>query len=335
MALALLQSTGDAVADGALLDVIGAFEEAFPRQIRGYYVLGSLSDSSAVRTSDLDLTIMARSSLRDKERKVAAHLARQCVAASAMELDIEVADEETTLHGARPNFKFGSILVYGEDIREQAPLIALHNWTRDRMHSSYWRIAHLFNRPEIIELPLDYPNPEDEFYGYTTRMIRLSDGRELPGTRDLIRLTGWAATALLALERGIYVARKSDCHVLYRQHIDDAWSTLLEDTYALCRMRWNYLIPIESTERLTLRDLCMRTLSFEQHFLQVYTTYLLTELSGDTAAARFAVWVMERTPYRHPAVAAALEAVAYHEDDDIRGGARNALGKLFAEQGVR
>lgn len=330
MTLALLQSTGNAAADSTLLNVIATFEEALPRRMRGYYLLGSYANASAVQTSDVDMTIIASPLLSEEEREHIAHLIQQCVARSTIELDIEVEDEATVLRGARPNLKFGSILVYGADIREQAPLISLEQWTRDRMHSSYWRIARLFARPEIIDLPLGYPNPADAFYGYTARTIRLPDGREVASTRDLIRLTGWAATAMLAHERGVYVTRKSDCHVLYRRHIRDTWATLLDEIYMLCRMRWNYLIPDEPAEREMLRDVCMRTLDFERHFLEIYTAYLLSQLSGDTAAARFATRVMEQTPYRHPAVIATLETLTRHDDEAIRSSACNALTKLRA-----
>lgn len=137
--------------------------------------------------------------------------------------------------GIDPTFKFGARLAHGEDLRDRLPVVPIEAWTRDRTHTSYWRIASLFRRPRVVSRPLGYPDPDGAFYGYDRRTLRLPDGSEAHGTRDLIRLTGWAATGLVALQAGRYVSRESDCHVLHRACIVDEWSTPLEgDRMAMC-----------------------------------------------------------------------------------------------------
>jgi predicted nucleotidyltransferase len=56
--VALLHSTGDALADHVVLDVVNLFESALPQRVIGYFVEGSYADQTAVATSDLDLTIV-------------------------------------------------------------------------------------------------------------------------------------------------------------------------------------------------------------------------------------------------------------------------------------
>ncbi len=210
---------------------------------------------------------------------------------------IEVNDEATLLRdGAHPSFVLGARLAYsadGDDIRPRVPLPPLTTWTRDRMCTSYWRLIKLFGRPEVVRYPLSYPDADDEFYGYLRRPLRLPDGREVACTRDLIRATGWAATALLAWRAGVYVGSKRDCHILYRQHIGGEWADLLTDIYELCARRWRYLIPDAPEERQQLRAICAVTLGFENDFLLACREYMLAELrSGEperTSAARHAL----------------------------------------------
>jgi hypothetical protein len=291
--------------------VIAAFVARFPGRIHSCYTLGSYADASAISASDLDLTIVFACALTVDERTAADALVAECVRRSAVELDIELRDERELAQGVSPNFKLGSALVSGADIRERVPLMSLAAWTRDRMHSSWWRIARLFARPEVITLSLEYPEPADVFRGYLRRTLRGPDGAEVPCTRDLIRLISWAATGLLALECGVYVARKRDAHLLYREHIGGEWAGLVEETYTLCRQRWGYLIPEEPAERARLQLLCDQTLGFERAFVAVYHPYLLAELASDDAeAVRCAVEVMGRAPLRDDAVSAALGRVA-------------------------
>jgi len=315
--------------DAALRDVVAAYERAFPGRVRGYYALGSFADASAIAASDLDITVVFKGSLSADEGASAQRLGADCARQSPIELDIEIEDEQTLAQGASPNFKLGSALIAGEDIREQVPLVSLTEWTRDRMHSSWWRVARLFARPAIITLPLDYPEPADPFRGYTRRTVRLASGAEAPSTRDLIRLTGWAATALLALQCGSYVTRKSEVHRLYREQFGGADALLIEEMYTLCRQRWGYLIPDDPVERAHLRDICDRTLAFERSFVSTYQRYLLTELRGsDMEGARFAAEVMNRAPLRDDAALAALESLARRSDTIVEPLARSALARL-------
>ncbi|HET9109217.1 MAG TPA: hypothetical protein VFN78_00185 [Ktedonobacterales bacterium] len=315
LALGAVRSFGAAPVDAALRDVVGAYERAFPGRVRGYYALGSFADASAIATSDLDITIVFKGSLSAGERASAQRLGADCARRSSIELDVEIKDELTLARGASPNFKLGSALIAGEDIRGRIPLVSLTEWTRDRMHSSWWRVARLFARPPIIALPLDYPEPADQFRGYTRRTVRLASGAEAPSTRDLIRLTGWAATALLALQCGSYVTRKSEVHRLYRERIGGDWAQLIEEIYTLCRARWGYLVPGDPDERARLRDLCDRTLAFERSFVSTYRAYLLNELQGsDVEGVRFAAEVMNRAPLRDDAVLATLESLAQRGD---------------------
>lgn len=117
-------------------------------------------------------------------------------------------------------------------------------------------------------------------------------------TRDLIRLVGWSATALIAYLAGQYVPGKREVGRLYRECINDEWTGLIDELYYKCRMEWNYLIPTGPKERQELRNLCQQTLGFENHFVKIYLKFLQEELMGnDVKGSEWAKQILTEIPY--------------------------------------
>jgi hypothetical protein len=299
--------TGDPLADRALQCIVARCEAALPGRIRACYLEGSYADGTPVATSDLDLVLVFKDAFHgDDERALVERVRANCASLAPVELDVEVVDEAGLGGFAPPTLKLGSRLLYGDDIRDCLRLPPLEEWTRDRMYTSCWRIMKLFGRPEPVTLPIGYPDPDAEFFGYDCRLVRLPGGAQARSTRDLIRSTGWAATALIALRAGQYVSRKRDCHLMYRQYIGDEWSQLLADIYHSCRDVWRYLIPEDTAARAKLRAICQRTLGFENHFLAIYRGYLLAELqASDPADVRQALAALARISFQDGEILAA------------------------------
>jgi hypothetical protein len=305
----LLQGTlGHSQIDSVVQEVIQVYEDAFPGKIAAYYIEGSYADQTSLSTSDLDLVIIFRDRFADADARSMAERTWTNTQVGTPEVDISIIDEDSLREGVRPNVKLGGRLIYGQDICRLYPLLPIDAWARERMHMAYWLLVNVYQRPTPVHLPLTFPSPSDEFYGYTNRTLRLPDGQEVPCTRNLVRTTGWAATALLALQAGQYAGRKRDCARLYRAHIGDEWSSLLEEIAISCRDEWHYLIPTASHARKLLRLLCERTLRFEQHFLSIYKSYLLEQLhSTEPEHARFAMWLQEHLPLADAEVTAMLQ----------------------------
>lgn len=294
-----LKSTNSVTVDQTLQGLIGLFEQAFPDRIRGYYLEGSYANRTALTTSDIDLVILFKGSFIDKaEREKAGQMARDYDAVTEIELDIDFLDEKEISKGVPPSLKIGSRVLFGEPIAESLPLVSVAQWGRERMHAAYWLMVNVFNRPDNVTYPLGYPKPESEFYGYTERKIRLATGREICSTRDLIRVMGWAATALIAQLGSQVVTSKQECHILYRKYINDEWAWFVEALYTQCREEWQYRIPEQASERYKLRHLCQQAVGFENHFLRLYKHFLLSELQNlDMSVKRRALQIQEELPH--------------------------------------
>jgi predicted nucleotidyltransferase len=326
--LLLLNATGDERVDYLLKTIIATLEETFPRRIRCYYIEGSYANESQVATSDLDLVIIFKDSfLHEQERARAEELIRCYALLSGMAIDVQLVEEEHLRQvGVWPGLKMASVIVYGEDIREQLSLVTLPVWTRVCMHTTYERIGRLFHLPCVGAGPLVHPDPDGEFYGYDQHKIRLVDGSQVNCMRDLVHLAGWSATAMLALKAGLYVACRSDCQRLYTDNIADQWTAFLYDTYTLCRGRWYCLIPDDPGERRLLRLICSRMPGFANHFLQLYKDFLLRELQADEKQGKLqAFCVLSKLPYKDAEIASAVCVLEHDLDDATRAGAAETM----------
>ena len=272
--ISLLNSTGNQRVDNILRGVIGIFETIFPDRIRGYYLVGSYADGTAVSTSDIDMKILFKNRFRDNtERKSSQQICEYCFGLiSPIAGDVTAKDEETAFSSStlQLRIKAGSLLIYGEDIRDQISLPPLDQNIRDVMFRAYVFCFTDRLRPNLKARvwPLDYPNPSDEFHGYTYK----------DGTTVFASVVGEVATAIVASKAKKYVFTKNDCLRLYKKYISDEWTVLLEAAFKKIRKQWEYQIPENKDERQQLREICRQALAFENHFLIIYKDFLLTEL---------------------------------------------------------
>ena len=310
----LQHSLGSAQADAAACEVIRIYEEALPGQIAGYYVEGSYADQTQLPTSDLDMVLIFHQPLPDEQARARAeNLYKVLDRASTLDIDITLTDAQELQAGVHPNLKPGGLCLYGEDICQRYPILPIEDWASERTHAAYWLLVNVYRRPIPVPSALAFPDPAAEFYGYANRGVQLAGGEWVPCTRNLVRTTGWVATALVALQAGQYVTKKRECVQLYRASIGDAWTSLLEDISTYCRHEWQYLIPKESAARLHLRAICERTLPFEQHFLTRYKEYVLAQLHArKPEEIRRALWMQQQCPLADEEVQFALQAAQHY-----------------------
>ena len=327
--IVLTHSTEYELADSVLQDIVARFEHVFPTRIIGYFVEGSYADQTAIATSDLDLVIVFRKHFALGEEEAAARIVTALEADSPIELDISLISEANLRQQGGTNFKLGSQLVFGEDIRASIPLMSVTAWARNRMHAAYWLMVNVFGRPHPVRAPLDFPKKDEPFYGYANRPMRLVDGRAVLTTRNLVRVTGWIATARIAHEAQEYVVRKRECYSTYQRAIGDEWTPLLARIDQYCRTEWHYRIPGSDKEQQELRDILTQTVAYENHFLQVYRHFLLSELASphrDTQLA--ALNFLDQTVYADADVIQAVRGLVAAQDAEVRSIAEEVVAKV-------
>ena len=112
----LLASTGSWQVDDILRGVVGIFELSLPGSMRGYYLPGSYSDSSAVWVGDIDLLPLFKGALVPAEHETVAALAAHCDCISPVQLDLWSVSEAEPGMDAVP-LKLGGLPISDEDVR--------------------------------------------------------------------------------------------------------------------------------------------------------------------------------------------------------------------------
>jgi hypothetical protein len=122
--VSLINPTNNEKVDKILQGIIGIFERAFPNRVRGYYLTGSYSNGTAVSTSDVDFCPLFKNGFIDsQEQEKVWQLGWLCSDfISPIEMQVAPLDERNPEETYSPTFKIGSLLVYGEDIRDKLSL---------------------------------------------------------------------------------------------------------------------------------------------------------------------------------------------------------------------
>lgn len=336
----LTASSSDERIDKILRGVVGIMETVFPARIRGYYLVGSYSDGSTAPNSDVDLCILFKDDFCDRDEFFQAwRICNYCAEISPWLLEVRVLSEERLGWAEGVGFalelQHNSLPIYGVDTRSSILNPTMEQYVRWAMHTPYGGIAYArgieFTRPSpvVLTFPLDYPDPNGTFYGYDQDKLPTADGSKQDSTKLLVGIVGRIATALVALSTSQYVRNKSASVAMYRTHINDQWTSLVQQVYQKCRNEWGYLVPTEPNNRQHLKELCQLALKFENYFLLVYKEFLLKELQdSDRTNQLLAIRRFGQILYPDPSLVAKLKVLAQSDDADVQSAAEATLQKL-------
>ncbi|MBE7382796.1 MAG: nucleotidyltransferase domain-containing protein [Leptolyngbya sp. SIO1E4] len=266
--------------DQILRSLVSIIASYFPGRVRGQYLVGSYATGTTIATSDLDIVVVLKERLQPSEVEQIPQVRAACQQQSAISIDLKFIEETHLLETGGVKFQTHSRCLWGEDIRASVPLKPIDAHIRDSMHGQYSLFARVRGNPEHLVFPLDYPDPEGEFYGYDWRPVQLSDGTRRPSIKDLTLNVLLPAEALTLLKAGQYVGdgSKADICRQYQVWVNDQWAAFIQVIYEYCHQRWHYLVPESAIERQQLRLLCQQALGFENHFLTQYKDYILNQL---------------------------------------------------------
>ena len=250
----------------------------FPGRILGYYAVGSYIDGTAVSTSDIDMGVVFYGDHLAGEVERFQQLIGYCRSLCPIKLDIVTRSEHqlTIEHDYGAGFKFASTILYGVEIRDRMPPPPIEQYTFNVASGAFGVMQFIRQTDQPLTFPLDYPNPDDEFYGYLFP-VQTPSGDKLPGTQQILNNVLVGASATLAINGGHYMGQKSKIVPAYAEHIGDSWAAYFTAFYDLCRTHWEYLLPEDQADRHRLKAILRQTLDYENHYLKnVYRDYLLT-----------------------------------------------------------
>jgi len=290
----LLAQTEDPQVDQALRGLVGIFETIFPGRIRGYYIIGSYADGTAISTvSDVDGLIVFKNNFLDGvEAGKAWQVLSHCALLTPLDFDLAAVPESNILRYGHVVLKYNSTPIYGQDIREEIPLPDIDIFGQSLLFDAYRFLSRVRGNPPFLTYPLEYPDPHAEYFGYT-QSVQNNDRTEQANTKGLINCVGKAALGMVTAQGRVHVKNKTDCIVQYKKLIGDEWGTLLEDIFIKCRNTWHYHVPDNKIQQQELRNHCRRTLDFENHFLSFYKDFLIKTLQDNEQES--SVWVDSET----------------------------------------
>ena len=257
MPVALANSLGDPELDAIVQSSIEIIEQAFPGKVRSYYITGSRVAGLHRPDSDLDLSIVFNATATGDDRAQADRLSG---ALNRLNRFAGFGNRhQTWLTPVNVvALKMNSMFLFGEDIREDL------DWP-DRDRYAYWVLeegAQSFRRrarqSEYLSFPAAFPDPDDVFKGYFNNR----------GTREWVHAIFWAMTGLIGYRTREFVPHRHAGRDLYRNLIGDKWSNFFDE---VDKASTGYSDPPEpGAAHDLLKDLCERTLDFENYFLGVY-----------------------------------------------------------------
>lgn len=324
--LDLYHSTGHQHVDDMLRGVIGIVETLLPGRVRAYYLHGSFADGTGIETSDIDLFLVARGKFSAAEREGIQRVMRFCALFSPLMAEMIALDEALLLQEGHFRVHSASCLLWGDDLRADMPEQTLAQYLRLYAHFPFVYITQMLRSCETLVAPLTYPQPGGEFYGYDQQL--LPPGNEpRHNIKKLVTGVCWAATTLIAWQAEKTVTGKCASVQMYREYVHDEWTTFIEDIYTWGNQRWHYLVPQAAEERKYLRELCRQTLTFEQHYLHHYQTYLLAELRMDVDRQLTALRQLSKFPLNEEGIAT-LAAYDCHGNPELQ----KAVAEIMQER---
>lgn len=270
----LRSSTHVPLTDRILQAVIRTYESTFPKRVRGYYLIGSYVEHTAVPLSDIDCIVIFADDWKVLEATAAEQLGQQCASSSRVRLDITAYPQNKLdqLHPViRVVVKQGSSLVYGTDIRPTIILPPMSTYAPAVITDAQQFIARLRGMMHLTPTRVDYPDATDLFFGYTRKSIPAwypptADA----GTKELVATVSRIASAMVVRGAQTYIPGKQAAVALFQKHIGGAWAPFVQQVYQQCKLEWQYGIPVSERDRYQLRTFCEKMLVFENMFLQTY-----------------------------------------------------------------
>jgi len=282
--ISLLFSTRVSRIDEIICGSIGLLETLFPNRIRAYYLVGSYIDGGYTAGSDIDLVPIFKGALQAGEELTYRQAVEYMDQLSPVHLGFGLRAEEQSFQEGGVGIKIGSVLLYGQDVRDKIPLTPLEQYCQSCISTSLELIRDQRGNPDQLVFPLGYPDAQAEYYGYlkdeeTQGVLRKSSA-------SIFTHLMFLASTMATLKTGQYNASKSFSWKFYQDHVGGPWGAYLEGWYIRGKKQWAYAIPLTAEERHELKQMCQKVLAFENDFMMIARDFILKRLENTDEKAR-------------------------------------------------
>ena len=200
-------------------------------------------------------------------------------------------------------FATNRLLLYGEDVTVRIPPLHHDDIVRKAVSSAIFVLRELYDPASPLHVPLAYPDPQGEFYGFERDGMPAPWGWSGPGTKKLIN-----AVSMVAMQTEHVALSRAESLPLYRRYVGDQWLGFVEQICALRTPQRGNAMPTDRTDRDQLRLLCAQMPAFMNHFLALYKAHVLVHLhSGTEVDIRWAAQALTEVRYPEPEVRQGLE----------------------------
>jgi|GEM_PF-6861462 Nucleotidyltransferase domain. len=308
----LLASTNSTSADAAILKALEAVRLRFSKKLLSAYVTGSYANGYAVSTSDVDLFLVFEGTITPEDEKIRDEIYAQLEHITPP-LDIAIRGLPKLLEAGDEGMREHFLHVFGEPVHLQVPLPLIQDYAYRGMHSGYLRMQHTRKSKPYI-WPLKYPEEQSPLKGYDWREKIIVNGKSFDSIKEIVVLTGWMATGLIAWKGQTFVPTKNHVVKLFKEVIGGPMADDLELITNLCRTKLAYLVP-ESEEGLKeLQDLLPKVLAFENFFLENYQDFLIENLKNENPVrVRTSITRLGEIIYSNDRSLKALQEVSQNE----------------------
>lgn len=269
-----ISPVGNAQVDEIIARLIAAYELEFGGHDLSYYLIGSWVDGATNDLSDIDLIVVwGRETPDEPANQRAAEITHAID--SPIRLDVVmVAESDLWASTVGANLKLACFLLHGSDIRERLPLPPFPQYRQGTIDTARDFVFHHLRGIPAGTLPLVYPAPDEEFFGYDRKRIDAWYPTSVErGLKEFVSTGTRVARALVALQGPHYVGSKGAAIAVYRQVIGDGWSEYLDTLYRKGKIEWGHRVPCAEADRRVLHHLCKQFLHFERHFLHMSAQY--------------------------------------------------------------
>jgi len=275
----LLNSTKNPVADAAIIKALEKVQSIYSQPVLSAYITGSYANNYIVKTSDVDLFLVFANNPSKEEGALQEQIMNETESIEPP-MDIGFYGLPRLLEAGEVEMGKYCLHIYGEPVHEKIPNPNLADYIYHFMHTGYRRMT-LSRKQEPYTWPLAYPNPEGEYKGYDWRTTLLA-GKELPSIKEIVVLTGWMATGLVAWRGSTFVPTKQQCPELFSKVIGGSVAKDFQEITDFCRTKLCYLLPEIEEDKKHLQELMPRVLGLENYFMAQYQEFLIENLkNGD------------------------------------------------------